>query len=161
LSVTSFATAKAAPAYGPTVIAIVRRLASMPRSVRLSLWLFLGGVALGFAMFPFDPRQWPPRPEAPVLIIAIFLGAALFGALAFVALRTYQGRNWARWVQLVLTVAALPGAIRDAIAHLGGAPVITTIYAAIFCAEIVAVALLFTRTSSLWYRHASAGSPAS
>jgi hypothetical protein len=133
----------------------------MPRSVRLSLWLFLGGVALGFAMIPFDPRPWPPRPEAPVFITAIFLGAALFGALAFVALRTYQGRDWARWVQLVLAVVALPGAIRDAVAHLAGAPVITTIYAAIFCAEIVAVALLFTRAASLWYRHASTGSPAS
>jgi len=109
------------------VSASVRTLASMPRSVHLSLWLFLGGVALGFAMIPFDPRPWPPRPE----------------------------------VQLVLTIAALPGAIRDAVAHLGGAPVTTTIYAAVFCAEIVAVASLFTRTSSLWYRHASAGSPAS
>jgi hypothetical protein len=133
----------------------------MPRSVRLSLWLFLGGVAVGFAMIPFDPRPWPPRPEAPVFITAVFLGAALFGALAFVAVRTYQGRNWARWVQLVLAIAALPGAIRDALAHLGGAPLSTTIYAAIFCAESVAVALLFTRSSSLWYRHASAGSPAS
>jgi len=60
----------------------VRRLASMPRSVRLSLWLFLGGVALGFAMIPFDARPWPPGPEAPVFIMAIFLGVALFGALA-------------------------------------------------------------------------------
>jgi hypothetical protein len=133
----------------------------MPNSVRLSLWLFLAGVAVSFAMIPFDPGPWPPRPEIPVLIPAVLLGAVVFGGMAFVALRTYQGRNWARWVQVILTVAALPAATRDTAAHLGASPAVTTIHAAIFCTTIVAAVLLFTPTSNLWYRRAPSSSPAS
>jgi len=139
----------------------VRRLASMPRSVRVSLWLFLGSVAVSFAVIPFDPGPWPPRPEIPVLIATILVGAVVFGGIASVAFRSYQGRNWARWVQLALTVAAFPAAIRDALSHLGDSPVVTTIHAAIFCTTIAAVALLFTPTSSVWYRRGSGSSPAS
>ena len=138
----------------------VRRL-DMPRTVRVSLWLLLAGVAAGFALAPFEPTPWPATPPMPVLIATIVLGAALFGALAFVALRTYQGRNWARWLQLALLAVVLPGAVRHLLEELGSAPAVTLIHAAILCAQIASVALLFTPTSNSWYRDASRKSPAS
>ena len=138
----------------------VRRL-DMPRTVRVSLWLLLAGIAAGFALAPFEPTPWPATPPMPVLIATIVLGAALLGALAFVALRTYQGRNWARWLQLALLVVVLPGAARHLLDDLGSAPAVTSIHAAILCAQIASVALLFTPTSNSWYRDASRKSPAS
>lgn len=133
----------------------------MPPSVRASLWLFLADMAVSFAIIPFDPMQWPPRPATPVLVATILVGLSFFGALAFVALRTYQGRNWARWIQLVLIVLPLPRSIRDAAVHLGDATVFDTIHAALYCTAIIAVALLFTPTSNSWYRHASGRAAAS
>jgi len=133
----------------------------MPASVRTSLRLFLLGLAVSIAIIPFDRRPWPPMPPAAAVVIAVISGVVIFGLLAFVLVRTYQGRNWARWVLLVLLLLAVPGTLRDAAGYFRGASVVTIVHASIFCLNVAAVALLFTRTSNLWYRNAPHKSPAS
>jgi hypothetical protein len=127
----------------------------MPRLVRTSLWLLIGGFAVGLALTPFDPRPWPALPDRSTLITAIVLGIAILWLLLFIAWQTYQGRNWARWVQLITQVAATPSFVRDLGAHVGTAPIISCIYAVVFITEAAAVLLLFTPPANLWYHQSS------
>lgn len=128
----------------------------MPRAVLISMWLFLGGIAAGFVLNRFEPTtRWPNTPSVPVLIAAIVLAVAAVCALAFIALRTYQGRNWARWTQLFLLVVGLPEAIWQLLGQVAVAPIMTSFEAVVLCSQIVAVAFLFTPTSNLWYRRAN------
>jgi hypothetical protein len=128
----------------------------MPRPVRASLWLLIGGYLVGLAIASFDAGQWARTPDRQTLITAIIVGIAIVWLIVFVALRTYQGRNWARWVQLITQVAAFPSFIREIGALFGIAPVVSSVYALLFATQAVSVALLFTPTASLWYRQLSA-----
>lgn len=125
----------------------------MPRPVRASLWLLVCGYVLGLALSPFDPRPWPRIPDRWTFVVALLLGALILWLIVFIALRTYQGRNWARWVQLVTQVAAIPSFVRDLGLHFGAAPIVSSCYALIFMAEVLAVSLLFTPVANQWYRH--------
>ena len=129
----------------------------MPRPVRLSLILLLGGYLLGLALSPFDPRPWPKLPDRSTFIIALLLGAALVWLILFIAMRAYQGRNWARWVQLVSQVAAMPSFVTHLGPQMGAAPLVSSLYALIFVAEVVSVALLFTPAASHWYHERGSG----
>jgi hypothetical protein len=124
----------------------------MPRAVRASLWLLVGGFAAGLVVAPFDPRPWPKWTAVPDPIAAVVTGFALIGVLVFIALRTYQGNNWARWVQLIGFLAAIPSFLRDAGARFGAAPVVSFIYVVLFASELAGVALLFTPVANRWYR---------
>jgi hypothetical protein len=127
----------------------------MPRVVRASLWLLIAGYLVGLAVTPFDPRPRPRIPDTTTLITAIVLGIAIVWLIVFFALRTYQGRNWARWVQLTTLVAATPSFIRDTSAQFGIAPAVGSIHVLLFITGAVSVALLFTPTANLWYRQLS------
>ena len=53
----------------------------MPPLVRTSLWLLIGGFAVGLALTPFDPRPWPALPDRSTLVTAIVLGIAILWLL--------------------------------------------------------------------------------
>ena len=127
----------------------------MPRAVRGSLWLLIGGYLVGLAVTPFDPRPWPKVPDTSTLVTAIVLGITIVWGIMFITMRTYQGRTWARWVQLIALLAATPSFIRDTGAQFGTAPAVSSIRAVLFVMGAVSVALLFTPTANLWYRQLS------
>jgi hypothetical protein len=125
----------------------------MPRVARVSLWLLIAGYLVELAVTPFDPRPWPTFTDTRALITAIVLGIAIIWVITFIALRTYQGRTWARWVQLITLVGATPSFVREVDAQFGIAPVVCSIHILLFVTGAVSVALLFTPTASVWYRH--------
>jgi len=124
---------------------------SVPRTVRASLWLLIGGYVVGLALSPFDPRPWPRVPDKSTLIIAGILGIGIIWGIVFIASQAYRGRRWARWILLIAQVAAIPGSIKDIHAHFGTAPAVSSVYILVFFAELVSVGLLFTPSANLWY----------
>ncbi len=109
----------------------------MPRPVRVSLWLLVCGYVLGLALVAVrTPGPGPESRTSGRLSWRWSWAPAAIWLLVFIALRTYQGRNWARWIQLVTQVAAIPSFVRISGCTFGAAPIVSSCYALIFVAEV-------------------------
>jgi len=64
---------------------------SVPRTVRASLWLLIGGYVVGLALSPFDPRPWPRVPDKSTLIIAGILGIGIIWGIVFICIPGVPG----------------------------------------------------------------------
>jgi peptidoglycan/LPS O-acetylase OafA/YrhL len=132
-----------------------REIAERPRQVRWATVLLWLSFTLGTAVTAYDWRQATgadPSELAPATtaVIAGFT-VALFALNAFLNVMVYQGRNWARIVYLgvaLLGVAFffLPGdgepeSLTERVAYAMGSVL-----------DLAAMALVFTRPGSLWFR---------
>jgi hypothetical protein len=125
--------------------------APMPKTVRISLWLLVGSVVASPLITIMDPAPLPKLPTATwqiVLMTILSIGLALF-----LAVMTYRGRNWARWVHAFIFVFGsllaflfLAQSQESSTSH-----VISSLDAIVYAAEVISVALLFVRESNAWY----------
>jgi O-antigen/teichoic acid export membrane protein len=130
----------------------------MPKAVRISAWLLCVTYVAGFAVAFFSAGPLPRFPgdsDHYVWVSAVAGGAILAllvaGTFLFILQAMTRGKNWARFVLLVLLalqafyVWRLPGNF----AGISGTPHWD---AAVWSVQSVAVLLLFVPTSNRWFR---------
>jgi uncharacterized membrane protein YfcA len=138
-----------------------------PRNVTIGirlLWISLAagipGIMLStYAIFDLPATDDPDRVDFWVEFGALAAAYLFTGLAAFLTHRSWQGRNWARIVTLVLMiVGTLMGLIGLVVGYflLEDVPNEWTwedaVYASTTLLDVVAMCLLFTPASNTWYR---------
>jgi len=123
-----------------------------PREVRLAVTLLWVSLALSLPILVLGAMRNPAEALHPV---SLLVTAALLGVSVLLIRRIDGGRNWARWVYLVLAVIAValqfapgeetngPGYVENALSIIGS------------LLDVVALWLVFTRPGAGWFRAAA------
>lgn len=119
-----------------------------PRTVSLAVALFVGlllGALIDLILRKEDFFQGTVGPYR--------MGAVIFswGVLLYLALMIAKGRNWARWILLVLFVSAVPGVLKSLsrVFHLHSPRDI--VYVCMTVTNIIVMFLLFSRKAASWF----------
>jgi peptidoglycan/LPS O-acetylase OafA/YrhL len=127
---------------------------AMPRTVRISLFIYVGLLALGLLQVAMD---WGDS-SLPLLVFEDTARAAAFavfmGLTILLAIFAYMRRNWARWLHALITMAGVSLIIFSEIYYFSIAG--TSTGGGIFglaepLLQALAVALLFTPKANSWF----------
>jgi formate-dependent nitrite reductase membrane component NrfD len=131
---------------------------SRPNSVQTSLWIFVVITVIPLLVGVFDLSNPTPMGDAAAaysygIMFLVVIGVPYYGLLAFLALMTYRGRNWARWIHsallvisIVVGIVGLTKGASQSTSTLRGVGSLLLHAAAAAC-----VVLLFTRKANAWY----------
>lgn len=122
-----------------------------PKSVRWAVWLAVASVAIGLIntirLYPSSSATISPT----ILVLAAVISTAFWAGLVYLFA---TGRNWARWIFVVIAFLAIPGAL----VSLSVYPLTDLPTAAISLsqqtANLIAAILLLLPVSTQWYRSA-------
>lgn len=120
----------------------------MPPSVKLAVYLLFTLVVLYVTQFLY---VWPRLPETPPLDAFIGVGVA-FAFFLFIIWGITKGRNWARWIYLVLFVLGASSDVLTLSVQFAKSIVLGSLSVAELLVQAVVAALLFLPGSSAWFR---------
>lgn len=82
----------------------------MPKNVRRYAWLTVVAFLIGLVGTPpVWVASWTPRPVVTQLVVLVVATLSFLAInLPFFWLAVWRGKNWARWVLLLLFVASVP-----------------------------------------------------
>lgn len=129
----------------------VAALPSRPRQVHIAVALLWLSLALGI---PEAALGSPPSGEGgmgAVLVVSMLL---VFGLVALLIVKVYQGRNWARIVVLLLTVLSVVMMLFPSDEVQVQGPLLQGLYLFDVLIEVVAMYLVFSKPGSLWFKPA-------
>lgn len=123
----------------------------MPRSVQISLWLFIATLLASPLIGFLDPRPLHAFAGGSGFVALIVL-AFFFCLFVFVAYSAYRAQNWARWVLALLGIAALATDIPSLARDLAVVPLIGVLEITVACCQTASLVLLFVPGANRWYR---------
>ena|SRR6185295_14840778 len=85
-------------------------------------------------------------------ILSLFFALIFFGICFFFVAMIAAGRNWARFVFLILLIIGLPFAILTYMAELRVSLLYGSVSVAVAILQIIGIVLLFTKDSSQWFK---------
>ena len=91
------------------------------------------------------------------VILILFVWAVVYGVIWFLIHKIGSRRNWARYTCLILFIVGVPFAVLPLLQSLSATPVSGIIGILQSVGQVVAIVMLFQRTSNAWFRKPKAG----
>jgi hypothetical protein len=120
-----------------------------PRAVRKAVQFLASAVAIGLLNSILTLVQ---RTSGVPMLIVLIIVIAFFSLLFVLVMKISAGRNWARIVWLILVICnapfailAFPEAVRRSVVS-GSLSIIIVMF------QLIGTALLFAKSSNLWFR---------
>lgn len=120
-----------------------------PRQVQVAVGLLWLSLALGIPEAALGTRQPDEGGMGAVLVVIMLL---VFGLVAVLNVKVYQGRNWARIVALLFTVLSVLMMLFPPDESQPQGPLLQGLYLFDVLIEVVAMYLVFSKPGSLWFK---------
>jgi hypothetical protein len=120
-----------------------------PRAVSQAVQFLASAVAIGLLNSILTLVQ---RTSGVPRIIVLLIVVAFFSLLFVLVIKISAGRNWARIIWLILVVCNAPFAIIAFPEAVRRNVIAGTLSIIIVILQLIGTALLFTKTSNLWFR---------
>lgn len=128
--------------------------AAKPSSVVLSVRLLWGALALGLVRLLLESPKLAAAPNMMTVVGGFVVGLAIY---AFLIVMIASGRNWARIVFLILTVADLLLSGAGLVSSFGSAPLGASVALAGAVLQVWGLVLLFMSPGKSWFQKKATG----
>lgn len=129
---------------------------STPRNVKIAVAILCAVLLYALVTGVVRVALATAAPPMVAKNIAYVFGVAGVCINAFFVYKIFKGRNWARLIYLAFYVLGIWFAVRGFAELFGRSPTWAVLGLIAYAAHIVALALLFTRSSNTWFKPQSA-----
>ena len=122
--------------------------AERPPQVRSATWLLGTSLVLGTVCFVLEWQATPSALQPIPTMLALSITALLIALLVFVICKVWAGRNWARFVYVLIFFVG----IYDAVEVFQIFSIVAVLTLAELLAQLVALYLAFSPPGNVWFR---------
>ena len=128
---------------------------STPRNVKIAVAILCAVLLYALVTGVVRVALAAATPPMPSKNIAYAFGVAGGCINAFFVYKIFKGRNWARIIYLVFYILGIWFAMRGFAGLFGRSPAWAVLGLIAYAAHIIALVLLFTRSSNTWFKSQS------
>jgi hypothetical protein len=121
--------------------------ADRPLQVRGASWLLGTSLVLGMVCFVLEWQATPSALQPISTMLALSITATLIALLVFVIYKVWAGRNWARFVYVLIFVVG----VYDAVEVFQMFSVVAVLTLTELLAQLVALYLVFSAPGKMWF----------
>ena len=122
--------------------------AERPPQVRGATWLLGTSLVLGTVCFVLEWQATPSNLQPISTMLALSITAVLIALLVFVICKVWAGRNWARFVYVLIFFVG----IYDAVEVFQVLAIVAVLTFGELLAQLSALYLVFSAPGNVWYR---------